>query len=81
MKPIINEGDYAISLFDDKDDEVKQIHITQGMMVAIEQAKELLRNYPAGYSYRVMRCLKNSKYNIHAPGAKTWNIGLTFSII
>jgi hypothetical protein len=70
MKPIINEGDYVISLFDDKDDEVKQIHITQGMMFAIEQAKELLRNYPVGYSYRVMRCLKNSKYNIHSPSTK-----------
>jgi hypothetical protein len=70
MKPIINEGDYLISIFDTKDDEVKQVHIKQGLNYSIDSADELLRNYPIGYSYRIVRCLKNSKYNIHSPGAK-----------
>ena len=70
MKPIINEGDYLVSIFDTNDDEVKQVHITQSLVYSIDSAEELLRNYPVGYSYRVMRCLKNSKYNIHSPGDK-----------
>ena len=70
MKPIINEGDYLVSIFDTNDDEVKQVHIKQGLNHSLDFAEELLRNYPLNYSYRVMRCLKNSKYNIHSPGAK-----------
>jgi hypothetical protein len=70
MKPIIAEGDYVISLFDDKDDEIKQVHVKQGLNFSVNQADEMLRNYPVGYSYRIMRCLKNSKYNIHAAGSK-----------
>ena len=70
MKPIINEGDYLISIFNEQDDEVEQIHITQGLNRAVEITNQVVRNYPAGYSYRIMRCLKNSKYNIHSAGSK-----------
>jgi len=71
MKPIIQEGDYVISVFDETDNEIKQILIPQGLSFAVDNANDTLRNYPIGYSYRIMRCLKNSKYDIHSPGAKT----------
>ena len=70
MKPIIPEGDYVISIFDTKDDEVKQIHVAQGLNFSVNRAEDILRNYPIGFSYRVMRCLKNSRYNIHSPSSK-----------
>ena len=73
MKPIVHEGDYVISLFDETDNEIKQINVKESMLTAIESGKEMLRNRPAGYSYRVMRCIKNSKYSIHSPGPKTRN--------
>lgn len=70
MKPIINEGDYVISIFNESDDEVKQVRTNQGIISATKDSDDLLRNYPVGYSYRIMRCLKNSKYDIHSPGPK-----------
>ncbi len=71
MKPIISEGDYVLSLFDENDNEIEQVHITEGLTRSIEMGKEALEIYPDVHSYRVMRCLKNSKYNIHSPGPKT----------
>lgn len=71
MKPIVNEGDYLVSIFNTEDDEIKQIHVKQGLNFSVAVSEEMIRHYPAGYSYRVMRCLKNSKYNIHSPGPKT----------
>ena len=71
MKPIITEGDYVLSLFDATDNEIEQVHVKESMIRAIELGKEAMRVLPQVSSYRVMRCIKNSKYNIHSPGVKT----------
>jgi hypothetical protein len=71
MKPIITEGDYVLSLFDATDNEIEQVHVKESMIRAIELGKEAMRVLPHVHSYRVMRCIKNSKYNIHSPGQKT----------
>jgi hypothetical protein len=66
MKPILREGDYLISFYDAEDNEVHQ-QTAPNVATAYDDADMGLADNPAFKSYRIIRCLKNSKYNKWSP--------------
>ena len=62
MKPILREGDYLISFYDKQDNELHQ-QTAPNLTTAFDDADIGLADNPEYNSYRVVRCLKNSKFN------------------
>ena len=66
MKSILREGDYLISYYDDSDNEVAQ-QTAPNVALAYDTADMTLADSPQYTSYRIVRCIRNSKYNRWSP--------------
>ena len=66
MKPVLREGDYLISYYDGSNDEIAQ-DIAHNIATAYDAADMALADNPQYKSYRIVRCIKNSKYNKWSP--------------
>lgn len=62
VKPVLLEGDYQISFYDADDDLITVVK-GSSLTESIEIGDELLRSREGYVSYRVDRCIVNSKYN------------------
>ena len=65
-KPIYKIGDYKVTIFNNNDEKIKSFKCESSLIEAQYMAKDWMREL-GGASYKVLRVIIDSKYNVHAP--------------